>query len=66
MESNIRALVLLHLFNSVKIKKKDKMLSKPNISSFFPSCLINSTRGPRSPDLLNNVKIGQGQLRLFI
>ena len=33
IESNIRALVLLYLLNS--LQKSDKMLGKPHILSFF-------------------------------
>ena len=34
-ESNIRALVLLNLLNS--LRKRDKMLGKPRILSLFPN-----------------------------
>ena len=35
IESNIRALVLLNLLNS--LRKRDKMLSKPHILCLFPN-----------------------------
>ena len=41
IESNIRALVLLNLFNS--LRKRDEMLGKPRISSLFPNLLNNIT-----------------------
>ena len=42
MESNIRALELLNLLNS--LRKRDKMLGKPRILSLFPTRLINSIK----------------------
>ena len=36
-ESNIRALVLLNLLNSLRKRERDKMLGKPRILSLFPN-----------------------------
>ena len=46
IESNIRALVLLNLLNS--LRKIDKMLGKPHILSFFSIRLINSIKHKHS------------------
>ena len=50
MESNIHALVLLNLLNS--LRKRDKMLGKPRILSFFPTRLINSIKHEHSCKIL--------------
>ena len=50
IESNIPALVLLNLLNS--LRKKDKMLGKPHILSFFPTRLINSIKHEHSCKIL--------------
>ena len=67
IESNIRAIVLLNILNS--LRKRDKMLGKPRILSlfpnlfnkfsaslafflFFPTCLINSIKHEHSCKIL--------------
>ena len=57
IESNIRALVLVNLLNS--LRKRDNIIGKPRISSFFPTRLINSVKHEHSCkilDLINAIK----------